>query len=312
MVREELRDGFKFVPMFNPFYIKDAIKVAVNFRSLEEYRDYILEHNIEKAEIVMPDLKILQLCPQLKYLRIHPSYNAPEKFDFSPLYEMPEVRALNCINVHGMSAQYISDVDYSRINGLVSLSVGVNKGTLNFNKVETLKSLKAGGFKGRQRDLTDLFCSRDLDTLTLIECGIHSLNGIETSQKMQCLYLHYNRTLNDISALRKVKGTLKALRIENCPKITDFSVLEELENLELLELSGSNTLPNLDFLNNLKNLKLFCFSMNVLDGNLSPCLSIACVDSFKNRKHYNLKDCELPKGKCKMGNEDIEQWRRLE
>lgn len=79
MTREELRDGFRFVPMFNPFYIKDAIKVAVNFRSLEEYRDYILEHNIEKAEIVMPDLKILQLCPQLKYLRIHPSYNAPEK-----------------------------------------------------------------------------------------------------------------------------------------------------------------------------------------------------------------------------------------
>lgn len=62
----------------------------------------------------------------------------------------------------------------------------------------------------------------------------------------------------------------------------------------------------------LKNLKLFCFSMNVLDGDLSPCLSIACVDSFKNRKHYNLKDCELPKGKCTMGNEDIEQWRRLE
>ena len=73
-----------------------------------------------------------------------------------------------------------------------------------------------------------------------------------------------------------VKGTLKALRVENCPKIQDFSVLGELENLELLELAGSNTLPNLDFLKTMKNLKTFTFSMNVLDGNLDPCLN-RCV-----------------------------------
>ena len=38
---------------------------------------------------------------------------------------------------------------------------------------------------------------------------------------------------------------------------------KELKNLELLELSGSNELPNLSFIKELKNLKTFIFSMNV-------------------------------------------------
>lgn len=312
MVREEVRDGFEFVPMFYPFYRKDAIKVVVDSRALEDYQEYIRKHGLEKAEIIMPDLKILQLCPSLKYLKIFPSYNAPESFDFSPLYEMPEVKSLHCQNRYGSREQYISEIDYSRVHGLTSLSVDVNKRTLNYNKVGTLRSLAVGSFKGENRDLTGLFCSQELDTLTLAECGVYSLNGIETSQKMQCLYLHYNRSLSDISALSRVKGTLRALRIENCPKINDFSVLGELENLELLELSGSNELPSLSFLKKMKNLKTFLFNMNVKDGDLTPCLDLSYVYSEKNRKHYNIKDCELPKGNYTRGNENIEAWRRLE
>ena len=172
--------------------------------------------------------------------------------------------------------------------------------------------MQVGGFRGKNRDLTDLFCSTEVDTLSLIQCGMNSLNGIEASRKMQCVYLHYNRCLNDISALGKVKETLRALRIENCPKIQDFSVLGELENLELLELTGSNVLPSLYFLKRMKSLKTFVFSVNVLDGDLSPCLGLSYVYSEKDRRHYNLKDADMPRGKCFRGNENIEEWRRME
>lgn len=110
----------------------------------------------------------------------------------------------------------------------------------------------------------------------------------------------------------KCKKTLRALRIENCPKIEDFSVLAELENLELLELTGKNTLPNLQFLKQMKNLKTFVFDMNVLDGDLTPCLDLSYVYSRKNRKHYNVKDKDMPRGEYVRGNEDIEMWRRME
>ena len=308
-----IKDGFEFVPMFYPFYEKKAILVRFDGRTLEDYQKYILEHGIEKAHIIMPDLKILKLCPSLKYLKIFPSRNVPENFDVSPLYDLPEVKALHCLNKYTFQGkERISEIDFSLINGLIDLSVYVNKGTLNFNKVKTIKSLSAGRFKGENCDLTDLFCSQELDTLTLGECQITSLNGIGTSPKMQCLYLDYNRTLSDISALSTVKKSLRALRIVNCPKIQDFSVLGELENLELLELTGSNTIPSLDFVKSMKNLKTFLFDMNVRDGDLTPCLDLSYVYSVKNRKHYNVKDKQFHKGLYVRGNEDIEEWRRLE
>lgn len=132
------------------------------------------------------------------------------------------------------------------------------------------------------------------------------------SKKMQCLYLHYNRSLSDISALRKVKKTLKALRIENSPKIADFTVLSELVKFELLELTGKDVLPNLNLLRTMKNLKTFTLNLNVLDGDLSLCKNLSYVYSEIDRRHYNLKDIHLPKVKFIRGNESIEEWRKLE
>ena len=311
-MREESRDGFEFVSIVYPFNRRDAIKIVADCHSIDGYQKYIVEHGIDKAEIVMPDLNILKFCPGLKYLRICPSYNASINFDFSPLYDMKEVKLLNCQNRYGSREQYLSEIDYSRVHGIAYLCIGVNRSTLNYNKIKTLKSLSVSGFKGRNYDLTDLFCSEELDTLKMVQCGINSLNGIEISNKMQCLYLRYNRFLQDISALNRVRGTLKALRIENCPKIEDFSVLGELENLELLELSGSNVLPNLNFLRTMKNLKTFVFNVDVRDGDLAPCRNLSYVYSEKDRKHYNLRDRDLPKANYVRGNEDIEEWRRLE
>jgi hypothetical protein len=62
-----------------------------------------------------------------------------------------------------------------------------------------------------------------------------------------------------------------------------------------LVLFGSNTLESLNFLENMPNLKSFRFTMNVLDGDLGLCKNVPYV-YCKNRKHYNLKDDDLPKG----------------
>lgn len=41
----------------------------------------------------------------------------------------------------------------------------LTQGTLNYNCIETLKSLEIGDFTGESRDSTDLFVSTELDTL---------------------------------------------------------------------------------------------------------------------------------------------------
>lgn len=310
---ETIKDGFPFTSICYPFNKYDAICVRPGSRDLEDYIDYINRNNIERAYIIWNSLDFIVRCPSLKYLRILPSAAANDNFDFSPLYEMPEICSLNCVTTYGETGQYTGVIDYSQINGLRDLSLEFNRGALNVASITGLKSLSVGGFSSKTKDLNGLFCSKELDSLRLTQCRIHSLNGIEMSNNLQCLYLYDNRSLHDISALWHARDTLKALRIENCSKITDFSVLQEMHCLELLELCGNNTLPDINFLNQMSNLKTFCFDMKVECGNLSPCLRLHYAACLKDKRHYNLKDSDLPKNKPFIhGNEKIEVWRRWE
>ena len=319
-----MNQGFSFTGLTRATNVDDAIIVKCKGRSdcvspqynipyhtIEEYVAFIQKHKISKAVIIYDDISFINECPSLKYLQIIPPDQVVPPFDFSPLYKLPEIKWLDCVTMHGDREQYVSEIDYSKIHGLEDVGITA-KGHLNYSQLPMVKTIGISGYK--KRDLQDLFCSKELDTLSMIQCSMSSLDGIETSEKMQCLYLYYNRSLKDIHALSKVKGTLKALRIENCPKIVDFSVLKELENLELLELSGKNSLPSLDFIKSMPRLKTFNFSMDVLDGDLTPCLDLSWAYSARNRKHFNLKNKDLPKVKSNFvkGNESIEEWRRLD
>ena len=321
--RYTIRDGFPFTTITHPGNVYDAIVIKYpqnvqcsvytaltgSNRSLEEQIDFINENKIEKALIIAENIDFISKCPTLKHIQIIPADTAGNDFDYSPLYKLSNIKSLDCHTEYGPLENLSTAIDYSGFSNLESVSLSCF-GHKNFNTLKTLKSIGVSGYK--EHDLTDLFSSSILDTLMMIQCSNKSLKGIEKSKKVQCLYLYYNRSLRDITALREVRKTLKALRIECCPRIEDFSVLGGLENLELLELTGGNSLPDLSFLKKMKNLKTFIFNMNVLDGDLSPCLNLSYVYSEKNRKHYNLKDSQLPKKQYFRGNEDIEEWRRME
>lgn len=315
------RNGFVFTTIDNPANVYDAILIkhphsarcfCPNRKgselSLEEHIEFINKYQLEKALIIADNIDFITRCPSLKYFSIIPADSAGDGFDYSPLYQMPQIRGLHFATVYGFRDEFSTSIDCAKLNGLECLDVS-KSGYDNFRSLTTLKSLAISGLS--DKDLSDVFCSPSLDSLMAIQCKLKSLEGIQQSEAMQCLYLYYNRSLQDIGALLGVKKTLKALKIENCPKIEDFSVLAELENLELLFLLGSNSLPNLDFLKSLKNLKTFIFSMNVLDGDLSLCKGLSYVYSQNNRRHYNCKDAELPKGEYVRGNESIDEWRRF-
>lgn len=304
-------NGFKFTSIVYPAYRKDAIDILPD-KPWEEYVDFINRNKITKAKVTMPELNGIQRCGSLKYLYILPPQNAPKVYDFSPLYDMPEIKYLNCSNRTGENWRYMSEIDYSRINGLKALRFDANRKAKHYNNIQSLKSLCVSSFKGANGDLTDLFCSTELDTLWMLQCGNQSLNGIGRAHEMKCVYLHNNRSLEDICALYDIKDSITALRIDNCPKIRDFSVLRNLQKLELLELFGTNSIESLSFIRNMPNLKTLILSMNVLDGDLSECTKLSYVYVDKIRRHYNVKEADLPKGEYIRGNESIEMWRRLE
>jgi len=319
-----VRDGYIYQCVTWPFNVFDALVVKKpgisptlynRFReqsshSFDEHIKLINEQKIEKAIIFSDEISFINQCAGLKHVSIIPAESSGNGFDYSPLYSMRNLLSVSCTTEYGRSLELKTKVDYSMFQSkLQKISVDGN-GHINFNQLPELRSLRVGSYKGVSLD--EYFHSSCLDTLNLTSCKIKNLDGIGKSQRMQCLYLAYNRSLSDISALRDVKDTLKLLRIENCAKIKDFSVLTELHNLELLQLSGSNELESLAFLKYLPNLKFFVCDLNVLDGDLTPCLNVSYVYVNPYRKHYNLDPKQFPRKLIARGNESIELWRRME
>lgn len=300
------RDGFAFTAIDEPTNVYDAIIIrnpsrcrywawsgAYSGYSLEDHIELINRYKIEKAKIVAEDIGFITQCPSLKYLSIVPADTAPPNFDYSPLYDMPEVRSLVCQTRYGGSTEQCSTtIDCARIRGLRKLAVH-GKGYLNFDRVESLEELFISEYKGLEH-LKNLCASGLLKKLTFLSCSFPTLDGIEAFPHLQSFNVWYNRTLHDISALHNLVPSLRELTVQNCPKIADFSCLSELSNMEALSLEGKNDLPNLNFLRNMPRLRFFYNEMNVVDGDLTPCLSVPYVH-IKGRKHYNYRDKDLPK-----------------
>lgn len=281
--------------ILHPFdVVWEAPVLARSTKSLEAHIQFIQAQNIRKAIVIAEDISFLRRCPSLESLQIIPAYSAAE-FDYSPLYHLPCLRELDCCTLYGPRANQRAEVDYLRLPHLESLSVNGAKGHLHLESVKNLRRLNLGQGQPISRTLAALDTSA-LETLDLCQSTLRSLKGLEPARHLQKLSISHCRALTDISALSALCGTLSSLEIESCGQITDFSALHDLTNLEELTLYGTNNLPNLSFLKGMKKLRSLRFTMNVLDGDLSLCQTIPFV-FCRNRKHYNLKNEDLPKQK---------------
>ena len=158
------------------------------------------------------------------------------------MYSRLEIARLNCRTVYGRKDEFSTVIDYSRVHGLRDLGV-YGKGHQNYACVETLEKLFVSNAKGCT-DLYQISRSPKLKKLSLWMSGIRTLNGIEQYPEIQYLDLYNDRSLTDISNLVEASSTLRALYIQGCPRITDFSCLHELTNLEHLDLMA-HALPML-------------------------------------------------------------------
>lgn len=83
------------------------------------------------------------------------------------------------------------------------------------------------------------------------------------------------------------------LEIDHCGHIEDFSVLNELENLEFLRLLGTNTITDIQFIKKLPKLKTFICDYKVKDGDVHPCGLINGYVYIQNRKILIQKNMEI-------------------
>lgn len=311
-----------------PFYpvtfpMNEADGLVIQDLQMQNLVEYINSKNIKSAFICsLQNFDFLEQCKNLEYITIElstlPKYYSKlplkgkwllKKYDASPVYALENLKMLSIIDVEEPFIVSDFKVDLSRLSKLEEYS-GDNKYVEKIGDARRLKSLRLNDYD--KDTLDELSGLNELDTLELNTSKIKSLDGCENLTNLQCLYLYYNRSLSDISALKSAKKSLKALTIECCGKIKDFSVLSELEMLESLVLVGSNEVSDISFIKKMKNLKAFTFTINILDGDLTPCLDLQYACCAKGRRYYNLTNGKLPKGEFIRGNENIEMWRRFE
>lgn len=300
-----MRDGFVFTSITEPTNIFDAIvlrfpescdchspKVGFSNRSLQDCIALINQFSIEKALIISESIDFIKECPSLKYLEIVPADTTGNSFDYTPLYDMPEIIELNCKTIYGQFDQFSTAIDYEKLKGIKNAYIcGI--GHMNYFKVATLESLKLSNLQ-TMKDLQSLASLHSLKVLEINQCGIQSLKGIESLTMLRQLDVGYCRKLFDMSALAHVGPSLNELSIESCSKIENFEFLSHLTGLRRLCLDGKNNLPSLTFLKHMPELRELILWMNVLDGDITPCVGISYV-SLANRRHFNLKNSDLSK-----------------
>lgn len=299
-----IRDGFTFAPLLNndccdALIVKETPTAtciyepySVRSRTLDECMEYINTHKLENVIVIANDLSFLNNCPSIKHFVFYLNLENRQIPKMSYLSMLPGVRSFRVGGYEGVDELYIG-----------------GRSPLVFQKLKTLKNLNMWGIndkldnnENRKERITTIedFDLPELLKLSLQQCNITSLKGIQNCPKLQWLDMTYMRSLTDISDLALLAPTLRMLSIESCPKIIDFSVISKLKELEYLELHGKNELPNLDFIKELPKLKLVNLSMNVLDGDISCLQNIQYADVVCKR-HYNLKNKDLPKEITDLG-----------
>lgn len=307
------RNGFVFVPSQHDPCIMDRLQVrnptrargvtnlcGYSWRTFEEHIQFINEHRLQKALLVCDDLEFIRDCPSLNDVQVEVPYSAKENFDFSPLYGLPDLRALYCRTGFDDHSGLMFPIDYTKLPGLRKLEMTDDgypmfQAHRGFEDLCSLEYLHMSGNKNKKyKSVSSINHGGSIRHLSLWSCGITTLDGLSDHPFMEEISLFACRSLSDIQELSAVADTLRVLCIDSCPSVKDMSVLSQLKNLEHLELFGNNVIPDLVFLENMPKLKTFVFSINVANGDLYPCLSVPYV-SCRNRKHYNLHDSQLPK-----------------
>ena len=242
-------------------------------------------------------------------------------YDYQQIYDLLNLKKL-AIDDAGARDQYMQINSKLKIDLCRFPYLRVYYGKYKFTKsLDTKVNMQTLGLSDYGREnIIEFSRMAELDTLSLTHSKIKNLKGCEFFPKLQCVYLGFNRTLTDISDLKYAKNTLRMLEIDHCGHIEDFSVLNELENLEFLRLLGTNTITDIQFIKKLPKLKTFICDYKVKDGDVHPCGLINGYVYIQNRKNFNTKEYgddnyprTIPSKEegIYVGQENIELWRRL-
>jgi len=163
---------------------------------------------------------------------------------------------------------------------------------------DTPKAFTKLNFSTRMtQNLFDAVCNQtDLENLEIKWGAYKDLSAINKLTKLKLLYIGSGSGVESIAPLTELKN-LKGLYIENFKKVSDYSGLANLNELESLSLSGNILGPqiikveSLSFLREMNQLKhLKSLAIKVLDSDYSPILDLASLEHLSLGNRREIKD----------------------
>lgn len=306
-----IRDGYVFIEdransnrntgVFDTLYLNPGTTPD----DLEKVVRYINEKAVSKVHLDnFPVIEFIAGCPLLKAIHLElgqplPSSSANEwtaagdlRFSLDFLCEFEYLEALTIAD-GGYPKPFVQKkLDCRCMKSAFCLRC-LSTDAASVQHIECLANLEELAFiHMKSTDLQQLSKMTQLRELRLIQSTISSLNGLKNA-KLHTLDVSYCRKLHDISALSELSQTLEHLVIDHCPKINDISICADLTCLKVLELDGNNDIASLSPLKNLTNLEVLTVYVNVVDGDLNILKRMRAA-ACSNRKHYNVKNEELP------------------
>jgi len=263
--------------------------LVVESDKLEQYITCSAQQNIKRVVLAeefgykLNTLDFTEQLPFLEGIKIAESCNIK---DFSPLYKLTDIVYLSL-----PKNKY--PLDFSYFPKLSELIITWNTKYKNLEKCTKIKWLWIVSFNTRSQDFRDIPSFRNLQHLTIVWSNVSSFQGLALQPVLKQIDLEYCAKLVSLEGLEITKNSLLHLQINNSKKLKNHSFVCNFDKLEVLRLNSCGDIGNINFLNQMPNLKSFSFvDTNVIDGDLTPLFNLESV-GFLNKRHYSHTDLEV-------------------
>ncbi len=200
--------------------------------------------------------------------------------------DISPINNLKNLEYFGGSGKFKGELDFSNLQLLHFLAFKWDdKLYNNFNSLQKLKEIRITNLP--YKDLTNFdHLFEKVKRLYLIDARkLQTLEGLEKLPFLSKLDIYNIPNLIDITPLNLISNTLQNLNIWNCKRITDYSVIEKLINLETFVIQKSAPIHSVQMLKELEKLWYVSINTEILDGNVEYLKEKNF--KFKKMKKYN-------------------------
>jgi len=293
--------------IYEPFFQENAgiiIDDAYDIHKRLVYDKYITSNKIEYIYAQDNDISNFSFLSKVKYISLNKDC---ENYVFLNKYTNIEG-----ISLYASTFNKMNSYDFKRLEKLYIIFDEEIKMTL-----PNIKALKFNAcmYEPKQLDFKNLTYVKEL-----VLMGFKKINNLEfLPLNISNLIIDYCPKLSDINYLVNLKN-LVSLQLVDCNKINNVDkIVFDLKKLDTFSIYCDETFKSghfsdLNFINDMPNLKKLKTDYMVDNNNLKPLLKLEDVTLLKWKKYYNLRDKDLPhkfvlvkKGENEVAFENVEK-----